>query len=86
MLNTDPGILRVNEVLIDLTKIDGRRALIAELKFFGGYKIEEIVEITGTPLGTVKRQWAAAKAFIKLQLGVSASTGADVAMLPTLID
>lgn len=86
MLNTDPGILRVNEILLDLTKIDGRRALIAELKFFGGYKIEEIVEITGIPLGTVKRHWAAAKAFIKLQLGVSASTGHDAAILPTLID
>ncbi len=70
-LNADPGILRVNELLLDLAKIDERRALIVELRYFGGFKIEEIAEITGIPLGTVKRHWATAKAFIKLQLGVA---------------
>lgn len=72
-IQTDPSILKVNEILDDLAKIDARLALIAELRFFGGFKIEEISEITGIPAGSVKRHWATAKAFIKLQLGIAES-------------
>lgn len=71
-LNADPSILEVNRILDNLAQIDPRRALIVELRHFGGYKIEEIAEITRIPLGTVKRHWASAKAFFKLQLGATA--------------
>ncbi len=76
-IQTDPSILKVNDILNDLTKIDERLALIVELRYFGGFKIEEISEITSIPVGTVKRHWATAKAFIKLQLGIKESTGAS---------
>jgi RNA polymerase sigma factor (TIGR02999 family) len=72
--NRDADLLRVNEVLDDLARIDPRRAEIAVLKYFGGYGIEEIARITGISAGTVKRQWATAKAFIRLQLGSVAQT------------
>lgn len=71
-LNVDPSILEVNRLLEEFAKIDPRRALIVELRYFGGYKIEEVAQITGIPLGTVKRQWASAKSFFKLQLGAPA--------------
>lgn len=71
-LNADPSILEVNRMLDNLAQIDPRRALIVELRHFGGYKIEEIAEITRIPLGTVKRHWASAKAFFRLQLGATA--------------
>lgn len=71
-LNADPSILEVNQLLENLAEIDPRRALIVELRYFGGYKIEEIAQITGIPIGTVKRQWASAKAFFKLRLGAPA--------------
>lgn len=67
-INSDPSILKVNEIMNDLARIDQRRARIAELKYFGGFGIEEIAAITGIPAGTVKRHWATAKAFIKHQL------------------
>lgn len=70
-LHADPSILRVNEIMQDLARIDPRRAEVAELKFFGGYKIEEIARITGISIATVKRHWASAKAFIKHQLNSS---------------
>lgn len=70
-LNDNPGILTVDEILNDLARIDPRRAEIAELKYFGGFKIEEIARLTGIPGGTVKRYWATAKTFIKYQLGAS---------------
>ena len=73
-IQTDPSILKVNDILDDLAKIDSRLALIVELRFFGGFKIEEISEITGIPVGSVKRHWSSAKAFIKLQLGITESS------------
>lgn len=73
-IQTDPSILKVNDILNDLAKIDEGLALIVELRYFGGFKIEEVAQITGIPFGTVKRHWAAAKAFIKLQLGITESS------------
>lgn len=71
-VNADPSILEVNRLLDSLAEIDPRRAEIVQLRYFGGCKIEEIAEITKIPLGTVKRHWASAKAFFKLQLGAAA--------------
>ena len=67
------SLLRVDELLHDLAKIDERRAMIVELRYFGGFEIKEVAEITGIPLGTVKRHWAAAKAFVKLQFNLPIS-------------
>jgi DNA-directed RNA polymerase specialized sigma24 family protein len=63
----------------DLARIDPRRAEIAELKYFGGFGIEEIARITGIPGSTVKRHWATAKTFIKHQLGDPRNRTADAA-------
>ncbi|MEK7832359.1 MAG: sigma-70 family RNA polymerase sigma factor, partial [Acidobacteriota bacterium] len=76
-IQADPSILKVNDILNDLAKIDPRLALIVELRYFGGFKIEEISQITNIPVGSVKRYWSEAKAFIKLQLGITESTGAS---------
>ncbi len=84
-IQTDPSILKVNDILNDLAKIDARLVLIVELRYFGGFKIEEISEITGIPVGSVKRYWATAKAFIKLQLGIAESP-AGLHNAATLLD
>ncbi len=76
-LNDHPGVLTVDEIMNDLARIDPRRAEIAELKYFGGFGIEEIARITGIPGSTVKKHWATAKAFIKHQLGVSPNKAAE---------
>ena len=73
-LRINPAILQINEAMLDLARIDPRRAEIAELKYFGGYKIEEIAAITGIPGGTVRRYWATARAFIRQQLGIARDT------------
>lgn len=67
-INNNPGVLTVAEIMNDLARIDPRRAEIAELKYFGGFGIEEIAAITGFSVSAVKRHWATAKAFIKHQL------------------
>ena len=64
----EPELLRVNELLYELEKIDPRYAEIVELRYFGGYQLDEVAHITGLSYGTAKRYWSQAKAFIKLHL------------------
>jgi RNA polymerase sigma factor (sigma-70 family) len=69
-------LLRLDEILYDLEKIDPQRAEIVVLRYFGGYTLDEIAGLTGLPAGTVKRRWATAKAFIKTQLDLTGGSAA----------
>lgn len=60
----DDTILLVDEVLEQLKESNPELAQVVVLKFFGGLTNEEIVEITGTSVRTVKRQWSYAKAWL----------------------
>jgi RNA polymerase sigma-70 factor, ECF subfamily len=69
-ISAAPNLLAVDGVLTELARIDQRRAQIVELKYFGGFKLEEIAALTGQSLATVKRRWISAKAFIKHHFNV----------------
>jgi RNA polymerase sigma factor (sigma-70 family) len=60
----DETILLVDEALERLKASNPEAAQVVVLKFFGGLTNEEIVEITGTSVRTVKRQWSYAKAWL----------------------
>jgi len=60
----DDTILLVDEALERLKAANPEVAQVVVLKFFGGLTNEEIVEITGTSIRTVKRQWSYAKAWL----------------------
>ena len=60
----DETILLVDEALERMKKANPEIAQVVVLKFFGGLTNEEIVEITGTSVRTVKRQWNYAKAWL----------------------
>jgi RNA polymerase sigma factor (TIGR02999 family) len=60
----DDTILLVDEALERLKTTNPEVAQVVVLKFFGGLTNEEIVEITGTSVRTVKRQWNYAKAWM----------------------
>ena len=60
----DDTILLVDEALERLKTVNPEVARVVVLKFFGGLTNEEIVEITGTSVRTVKRQWNYAKAWL----------------------
>lgn len=78
MIIDDESILFINELLDELAAINNRIAHVFELKYFGGYKIDEISLITGIPVGTVKRHWSTAKAFFKLKFGPLSDPGANL--------
>ncbi len=61
-------LVRLDEVLNELTIFAPRQAKIVELKFFGGLTGEETAEALGISPETVKRDWRVAKLWLKTNL------------------
>lgn len=64
----DVDLLALNEALEGLSKLNQRQAKIVELKYFGDLTSEQIAEVLQVSLVTVKRDWTAAKAWLKSEL------------------
>jgi len=60
----DVEILALNDALTRLTEMDPQQGRIVELRFFTGLSIEETAEVVGVSPATVKREWAAARAWL----------------------
>lgn len=57
-------LVRVDEALEELRRLDERQARVVELRYFGGLSIEETAEVIGISVATVKRDWVLAKAWL----------------------
>jgi RNA polymerase sigma factor (sigma-70 family) len=57
-------VLALDEALNALREVDERFASVVELRYFGGLSLEEIAQLTGRSLATVKRDWAYARAWL----------------------
>ena len=57
-------LLKLDEALDRLSKLDPRQSRIVELRFFGGLNVEETSKFLGISPITVKRDWAVAKAWL----------------------
>jgi RNA polymerase sigma-70 factor, ECF subfamily len=64
-------LLEINEALERLEKLDDRQAKIIELRFFSGLTEEEIAEVIGISVATIKRELRSAKAWLYAQLSSS---------------
>ena len=64
----DFDIIKLEEALTDLEKVDPRQAKIVELRFFGGLSIEETAYILDISETTVRREWTFAKAWFQREL------------------
>ncbi|MBH9551873.1 ECF-type sigma factor [Inhella gelatinilytica] len=64
----DRDVVAVHEALLALEAFDPRAAKIVELRFFGGLENEEIAEVLGISLATVKRDWTLARAWLHREL------------------
>ena len=62
-------VLVLDQVLTMLEKADPRAARVVELRFFGGLLEEEVAEILGVSVITVKRDWKVARAWLIARLG-----------------
>lgn len=57
-------ILILDEALSKLERADPRAARVVELRFFGGLQEEEVAEVLGISVITVKRDWKVARAWL----------------------
>jgi RNA polymerase sigma factor (TIGR02999 family) len=61
----DVDVLALDRALEGLSAIDPDQARVVELRFFGGLTVEETARVMGTSTGTVKREWALARAWLR---------------------
>ena len=71
-------LIALDEALSRLAARDPREAKIVELRFFGGLEVEETAELLHLSPATVKREWATARAWLKLELTRQGQGAADV--------
>jgi RNA polymerase sigma factor (TIGR02999 family) len=64
----DRDVLAVHEALLAFETIDPRAAKVVELRFFGGLENDEVAQVLGISLATVKRDWTAARAWLQREL------------------
>lgn len=61
-------VLALDEALDALARIDGRKSRVVELRYFGGLSIEETAEVLRVSVGTAKRDWRMARAWLIAEL------------------
>ena len=66
----DRDLVAVHEALLAFEEVDARAAKVVELRFFGGLENEEVAEVLGVSLATIKRDWAVARAWLHRELAV----------------
>ena len=62
------NLIEIDEALQRLTELEPRAAQVVELRFFGGLQVEEVAEVLGVSIITVKRDWKVARAWLTAQL------------------
>jgi RNA polymerase sigma factor (TIGR02999 family) len=60
----DIDLMKLDDALLSLSRKDEQQSRVVEKRFFGGLSIEETEEALGVSPSTVKRDWAAAKAWL----------------------
>lgn len=64
-------LVNLDEALSRLGEIDPRQARVVELRFFVGLSNEEVSELLGTSVTTVKREWRTAKLWLVRELSTA---------------
>jgi len=67
-LEQSEEMLAVDEALARLAELDAQQARIVELRYFGGLTVEETAAAMEISPRTVKRDWAMAKSWLKLEI------------------
>jgi RNA polymerase sigma-70 factor, ECF subfamily len=64
-------MIALNDALDRLEKTNSRQAKVVELRFFGGFSVEEIASILGIAPRSVKRDWALARVWLHKEISRS---------------
>jgi RNA polymerase sigma factor (TIGR02999 family) len=61
-------VVALNDALDSLARLNERQSRVVELRFFGGLELEEIAEVLKVSVGTVRRDWSLARAWLHREL------------------
>ncbi|MBS0197754.1 MAG: sigma-70 family RNA polymerase sigma factor [Planctomycetes bacterium] len=61
--------LALDDALNKLATLSPRQARLVELRFFGGMTMEESAQVLDVSVPTLEREWRAARAFLRSELG-----------------
>jgi len=64
----DPELLELDEALLELAKIDARKAQIVEMRFFAGLSVDETADALNVSPQTVLRDWKLSKLWLTRQM------------------
>ena len=64
----DLDLVALDDALQALARADAQQSHIVELRYFGGLSVEETAEVLHISSVTVKRDWVAARAWLKAQI------------------
>ena len=65
-------LIAMHEALAQLEALNPRQARVVELRFFGGLELEETAHVLGVSIGTVRRDWSLARAWLYRELHLTA--------------
>jgi RNA polymerase sigma-70 factor (ECF subfamily) len=72
-LGQDPDeIIQIDIALDELQKRSERQARLVELRYFGGFSIEETAAVLGVSTRTARREWQVAR--LRLKLAIDGAT------------
>ena len=66
------NIVMLEEALLELAAIDPRPGQVVEMRFFGGFSVEETADALGVSVRTVINDWNTARAWLFQRLSASA--------------
>jgi RNA polymerase sigma factor (TIGR02999 family) len=64
-----PMLCALDDALDNLAQVDPRRAMVIELRFFGGLTVEETADLLQVSPQTVMRDWRLAKIWLAREIG-----------------
>jgi RNA polymerase sigma factor (sigma-70 family) len=59
----------LDDALNALEKFDRRKSKVIELRFFGGLSLQETADVLQVSVGTIRRDWSLARAWLYRELG-----------------
>lgn len=65
---SDVDVIKLNDALNRLARLDPQQVTIVELKYFSGLTIDEIANVLQISDSSVKREWRAAKAWLRNEM------------------
>ena len=67
-LHRDADVVALDDALTALERLNRRHSRVVELRFFGGLSLDEVAHVLGVSVGTVRRDWSLAQAWLYREL------------------